>query len=128
AALAQVGRGEVHRDSPRRVHEARVADGPAHAFPRLLQGSIRKADDREAGKAGRNVDLYADDPAVEAMQRRGKDSRQHAGSLSARSYLAVIWIGRRDLSAAGGRGELGRRGGHDLVDAAGKLEKRSAEQ
>src|SRR5207244_2524023 len=34
----------------------------------------------------------------------------------------------RDLSAAGGRGELGRRGGRDLVDAARELEKRSPEQ
>ena len=52
AALAQVRRGQVHRDPARRVLVAAVADGAADALAGLLQGRVRQPDDREARQPG----------------------------------------------------------------------------
>jgi hypothetical protein len=42
-----------------------VADRPADALARLLEGRIGQPDDRESGQARGDVDLDPDDPAVE---------------------------------------------------------------
>jgi hypothetical protein len=52
AGLAQVGRGEVHRDSPGWKDEPAVADRSPDALTRLLERGVCQAHDREAGQAG----------------------------------------------------------------------------
>ena len=52
AGLAQLGRGEVDRDPPRRVAEAGVADRAADPLAGLLERRVSKADDREPGQPG----------------------------------------------------------------------------
>ena len=51
AGLRHVGRGQVHRDAARRVHEPAVAEGAAHPLAGLAKRGVGEADDREAGQA-----------------------------------------------------------------------------
>ena len=76
--LAQVRRGEVDRDPPRRVDVPGVAQRAADPLACLLERGVGEPDDREAGQARRDVDLDPDEPAVEAVERRGRDDGQHA--------------------------------------------------
>ena len=68
--LAQVRRREVDRDPARRMDEARVPERTADALARFLERGIGQPDDREAGQAGCDIDLDADQPAVEAVEGR----------------------------------------------------------
>jgi hypothetical protein len=88
--LAQLRGGEVHRDPPRRKGEPGIPNGAANPFPRLLDRSITEADDREPRQAWRDVDLDADRPAVEAMQRCGWDDGQHAVTLPGAAHPGLI--------------------------------------
>ena len=78
AGLALVGRREVDRDPARRMDEAGVAQGAADPFARLLERGVGQPDDREPGQPGRDIDLDPDEPAIEAVERRGWDDGQHA--------------------------------------------------
>ena len=66
--------------------EAGVADRAADPLARLLEGGVGETDDGETGQPGRDVDLDADDPAVEAVEGRGGDDGQHAATLSAGAH------------------------------------------
>ena len=88
--LAQLGRGEVDGDPPRREDEPGVADRPADAFAGLLDRRVGEADDREAGQPGRDVHLDPDEPAVEAVQRGGWDDSQHDATASGARSPALI--------------------------------------
>ena len=91
AGLAQVRRGEVDRDAPRREHEAGVADRAADPFAGLLDGRVGQADDREPGQARGDVDLDADEPAIEAVERGGRRrQRACAPPLPAAAHPALI--------------------------------------
>ena len=77
ALLAQVGRGEVDQDHPRRQPEAGVADRPAHPLPALAHGGVGQADDAHAGELAEvDVDLDLDRPRLDAPGGRGNRSRQ----------------------------------------------------
>jgi hypothetical protein len=89
AGLSLFGRGEVDRDSPRRVDEARVPDRPADPFAGFLERRVREADDREAGQAAGHVHLDADDPTVESDERRREEGRQHQPNLPAGALPAL---------------------------------------
>ena len=86
ARLAQLRRRKVDRDAARREGEPGVPDRAADALTRFLHGRVAQADDREAWQAGRDVDLDADRPAVETVQRGGRDDGQHAGTLPAAAH------------------------------------------
>jgi hypothetical protein len=87
AGLAQVSRCEVDRDAARRVDEARVPKGATDAFPRLLQRDVGEAHDRESRQSRRNVDLDANDAAVEPVERCRKDGREHEATLAGGAHL-----------------------------------------
>src|SRR2546429_6110107 len=72
------------------MDEPGVAQRAAHTLARFLERDVRQADDREARQPGRYVDLDPDDAAVESVERRGEDSRQHAPNLAGWSHLRVI--------------------------------------
>ena len=67
----------------RRVLEAGVAQRAADPFASLLERRVGKADDREAGQAGSDVDLDPDHAACEADERGGGNGREHAGPYRA---------------------------------------------
>ena len=96
AGLAQVRRREVDRDPAGRVDEPAVAQRATDALASLLERRVGEPDDREAGQARCDIHLDADEPAVEAVKRRGWDDRQHARRLRTGAYHAVP----RDLPAA----------------------------
>ncbi len=77
--LAQVCRGEVHRDPAGWEGEPAVADRSTHPLPGLLERGVREADDGEPGQTRGHVDLDPDDPALDPVERRGEDGRKHAG-------------------------------------------------
>ena len=52
--------------------EPGVADRAADALAGLLERGVGQADDREPGQARGDIDLDADDPAVEADERGGQ--------------------------------------------------------
>ena len=102
ARLAQLGRREVDGDAARRVLEAGVAQRAADPFAGLLERRVGKADDREAGQAGSDVDLDADHAAGEADERGGGNGREHARTLPGGAYLPLIRRrGVRDQRGAG---------------------------
>ena len=90
AGLAQVGRGEIDRDPARRVDEAGVPERAADAFARLLERGVGQPDDGEPGQPGRDVDLDADEPAVEAVECGGRDDGQHAAHATRRALTAAV--------------------------------------
>jgi hypothetical protein len=65
ACLAEVRRGEIDGDPPRRVDIPGVADRATDALASFLERRVSQADDRESWQARGDVDLDADDPAVE---------------------------------------------------------------
>jgi len=67
--LAQVGRRQVDGDPPRRMAESGVANRAADSLASLLERRVGQPDDREPGQSRGDVDLDADDPAVEADER-----------------------------------------------------------
>ena len=69
AGLPELRRGEVHRDPPRRVVEARVPERAADALPCLGERCVRETDDREPGQTGRHVNLDANDASRDALER-----------------------------------------------------------
>src|SRR5689334_11530398 len=71
------------------MDEPGVAQRAADTFARLLQRGVREPDDREPGQTGRDVDLDQDQPAVEAVERGGRDDGQHVPSLRSSAYPAV---------------------------------------
>ena len=89
AGLALVGRGEIDRDPARWVDEPGVAQRASHPLPRLLQRGIGQPDDGEPGQPRRDVHLDPDEPAVEAVERRGWDDGQHARTLGAGAHPTV---------------------------------------
>ena len=89
AGLAQVGRREVDRDPPRRMDETGVPECAAHALAGLLEGGVGQPDDGEPGQPGRDVDLDADQPAVEADEGGGRDDGQHTARLRVDAHPAV---------------------------------------
>ena len=110
----------------------------ADALARLLERGVREADDGEPGQPRRDVDLDPDEPAVEAVERRGRDDRQHdAQPTDARSpgrqssltrALSAAYRARAArVRAPAGRGSAGRhrRGCRDrLVDRPREMEER----
>ena len=78
ARFPQVRRREVDRDPSRRMDESGVAQRAANTLACLLERGVGEADDREPGQPRRDVDLDPDQPAVEAVERRGWDDGQHA--------------------------------------------------
>ena len=75
--LAQMGRGQVGRDAPRRELEAGVEDRRVDALARLAHGRVAQPHDREGGQAGAHVDLHRDRTRVEPVQREGAHAREH---------------------------------------------------
>ena len=78
AGLALVGRGEVDRDPARRMDEPGVAQRAPDPLAGLLERGVGQSDDREPGQTRRDVHLDPDEPAVEAVERCGRDDGQHA--------------------------------------------------
>ena len=116
-----------------------VAQRAADALAGLLERGVRQADDREARQPGRDVHLDADEPAVEAVERCGRDDGQHdRAALRAGRSPRLTAINRRlthagftaargsrRLRALSGAGYAARRGRrHRLVDGPGELEQR----
>ncbi len=95
ARLAQLGRGQIDRDPPRRVDVPGVADGPADPFAGLLERRVREADDGEPGQSGSDVHLDSDGPAFEAEEGRGRDDGQHPAILAG--------VGHRPLTRGSSR-------------------------
>ena len=93
--LAQIGRREVDRDPAGRERETAVADRAADPLASLLERGIRQADDREPGQARRDVDLDPDDPAVDAVERRGVNGGEHAGTLPKAAHPGLTRLTRR---------------------------------
>ena len=89
ARLAQLRRGEVDRDPPRRVVVAGVAQRAADPLARLGQRGVRQPHDREARQPGRDVDLDPDDPAGDPVERGGEQGREHAATLGRRAHRAT---------------------------------------
>ncbi len=90
ARLAQLGRREVDGDAAWRVLEAGVAQRAADPFASFLERRVGKADDREPGQSGSDVDLDADHAAGEADERSGGNGREHARTLPGGAYLSLI--------------------------------------
>ena len=75
AGLAHVRRREVDGDPARRDGRSpllRIA--PRTRSRASLERGVGEPDDREPGQARGDVDLDPDDPAVEAVERRGQDA------------------------------------------------------
>ena len=109
AGLAQVRRGEVDRDPPRRQRVPGIADRAADAFAGLGHRRVRQADDREPGQTRRDVRLDPDDPALEAVQRgRGDDSEHGRHAIGRRSPADLSRVTR---AASRRRPGSARRGG-----------------
>src|SRR6185437_12222200 len=84
AALRDVGRREVDRDSPRRMHEAAVPQRAPHALPRLADGCVAEPHDRETRQSGGDVDLDPNHPSLERDERGRKEGREHARNPTVR--------------------------------------------
>ena len=67
AGLAQVGRGQVHRDPPHGEGVAVVLNGRAHPFPRLLHGGVGQTHDVKVGQPTGQVALSADLVAINTL-------------------------------------------------------------
>ena len=98
AALAQFRRREIDSDAPGRVLISAVADRAADPFPRILEGGIREAHEREPGQSRRHVYLDADGPAVQAVEGRREKRSKHAPKLLVAAQLRLI---AGDLAARG---------------------------
>src|SRR5256885_17220671 len=62
--------------------ESGVPDRATSPLTGLLERSVGKPHDRESRQTGRNVDLDADDPTVEADDRGRQDGGQHRPTLA----------------------------------------------
>jgi hypothetical protein len=78
ALLAQAGRRQVDGDPPHRPLQLRGRDAAAHAVLGLLTGAVREPDDREPGHSALEMSLDVDPPRLEAHDRVGDGSCQHA--------------------------------------------------
>jgi hypothetical protein len=87
AALAHLGRGEVHRDPARRVIEPTVADGAANPLAGLGESGVGKADDGQTRQAVGDVDLDADDPPVETGEGGREERGEHAADGTAAASI-----------------------------------------
>ena len=76
-AFGQIGRRQVDRIIAHGEAQAAVADGRAHAHPRLLHGSVRQTHHDEIGHPPALVDFDFDDAAVKAKHGAGVDFGQH---------------------------------------------------
>jgi len=77
ALLAQIGGGEVHRDSIGREGEAGIANRRAHALAALAHGRVGQADGGERGQPRGDVDLDAHEGGPDAVKRCRQDVGQH---------------------------------------------------
>ena len=71
------------------MDETGIAERAPDPLPGLLEGRIREAHDREARQSRGHVDLDADHPAVEAVEGRGEQRGEHAGTLSRAAHLRL---------------------------------------
>ncbi len=81
ALLAHVGRREVDDNPLEGEVEARVLDGGADALVALARGRLGKADSARRGEPGGEIDLDADDPHVDAVERAAVDAGVHEDLL-----------------------------------------------
>ena len=135
AGLAQLRRREVDGDPPRWMDEPGIAERTADPLPCLLERRVGETHDREARQPGRDVHFDADEPALEAEQRGGRDDGQHAATLSRGGHLRLTSgspAAHRRLTAADGRVTPGQRavtafavgGGRDrLVDGPREVQR-----
>ena len=85
----QVGRSQVDGDPAGRDLEAGVAKGGAHTLARLEHRAAGEADDRQAGKPERDVDLDAHGHAVDTDDRCAERIREHGHAL--RGEASMMW-------------------------------------
>jgi len=107
--LRQVSRGEIDRDAALREVEAALEYGAPHAVARLADRHLRKADDREARQAARQMHLHGDrrclEAALAAAVERGES---HPPSLADSTSVAGVPVSvRRALRLAGAGLEFG---------------------
>ena len=88
--LAQLRRREIDRDAAGRKDEPGVADRAADPFAGLLDRRVGEPDDREARQPRGHIHLDPDEPAVEAMERGGRNDSQHGATLPAPAHPALI--------------------------------------
>ena len=81
AFLAKRGRGEIHRQPLAREHQAGVLDGRLDPFAALLDGRVRKPNNREGGEPARRVHFYLDDCPLQPDDGAGVDLGEHAPSV-----------------------------------------------
>ena len=99
ALLAQLGRREVHGDSPLREVQLRGCDPRADALPRLLARPVGEADDREARKPVANVRLDVDPPRLETDERMRDRACKHPVEARSEAVHAVCRLPRESDAA-----------------------------
>ncbi len=80
----QIGRGQVDGDPAGGDFEAGVAKGGAHTLACLEHRAAGQADDRQAGKPERDVDLDAHGHAIDPDDRCAERIREHGHALRGR--------------------------------------------
>ena len=82
AFLGQVGGREIDRDAARRQRQPGGDHGGAHALLGFRDGFVRQTDDIEGRQAGRDLHLHVDGAGIDALERHGGDSLNHALPLT----------------------------------------------
>ncbi len=77
ALLADVGRGEVHRDPFQRKRVPGVGERRVHPLASFFYGALRQAHGRKRRQAVRDVGLDVDQVGVDAEHGGGADAGQH---------------------------------------------------